>query len=193
MSRLPAFLATGERVVPAAITDWKLEKTFGPQNPLPVVMRAQQLSRWCWATVTSAIDFYYQNPNPRQPCQVATDSLLFQCCPPDLDTEANPKNRPYALRTALRHNLAGDFDPKPAPFNIAVAQINAQRPICCGFPGVGGIGHFAIVIGYVPGTNDLLIADSLFGPSQLPWNAITASYQNVGGWTETYFTQAFVP
>lgn len=54
-----------------------------PMNQLPVTIKQQRMSNWCWASITELVSALFENPS-RPQCQIASDVFKAQgllCCP----------------------------------------------------------------------------------------------------------------
>jgi hypothetical protein len=166
-------------------------------NPLPLAMQPQLQTEWCWAAVAASIGTFYQDAQPKQQCELATELLFTPCCIDPLPPPPPPAwqgNAPYALDGALKliKHLNGDLVAQPLSFEQVVAEIDAGSPVCCHIEWVdaaGLRGHFNAIVGYDRQTQDVIVRDPYapYGESTLPYETFKSNYHG-GAWDQTYKT-----
>jgi Papain-like cysteine protease AvrRpt2 len=167
---------------------------------LDLTMRNQCHSHWCWAAVAEAIAMYYNPATDCTQCVIANGRLSRDdCCGPECSSD---DDLPFNIDSTLGSTLhmfgcddGEDFPDQPAPLEKIQAKIDDQRPVCIRVVwttgGTAGRGHFVAIIGYLSGTDELLVADP-FGPQlhhvsyKVLANAFTLAK---GKWANTYYTK----
>jgi hypothetical protein len=156
----------------------------GGNRTLDFAMVSQGLSNWCWAATTASVRAYYDHVPPRRPCEVVSEVLGSNCCPPGNDDD--PNNILWALDDALGSRLARAV-PRALSFEEIVTEIEARRPICCHV--TIGAGHFNAIIGYDSATREIDIADPLYGPhNNFAYDRFCSDYRG-GRWDYSYLTK----
>jgi hypothetical protein len=76
------------------------------------------------------------------------------------------------------------------PFTDVQTKITASRPIGVRIGWSGGGGHFVTIDGYnTAGGQYLHIQDPWYGSSTYTYSGFSTSYQGMGTWTTTFYTQ----
>ena len=153
-------------------------------------IQAQQQSEWCWAAVTSSIDHYFDNGSTWTQCGLANDQLgQGTCCN---DGSSTSCNCPWYLERSLgRVNRLRAFLQAVAPFPGVQQEINQKDPLGVRIGWAGGGGHFVVIFGYddATATDYVIVADPIWGVTQLPYSALVSGYRGNGSWTHSYYTQ----
>jgi hypothetical protein len=158
-------------------------------NPLAVTLEQQALSNWCWAAVTSAVEYFYGEAYAAEQCAVATTFLMTPCCPPGPDTQDNPQNSVYNVLTALGNNAASGGVLGPIAYSQFTAEIDAGRPACGIVDWDSGGSHVLLLAGYTT-DGDIWIDDPASpGLRMLPWASFCALYGDDGHWNHTIKTK----
>jgi hypothetical protein len=167
----------------------------GPSMPFRV--ETQEVSNWCWAAVSSAVDRYYNPSSFLRQCEVAAGMVGMQnaCIDPDNN------NEPGALQTALEIIGRGDEHVVgPIKFDRLQAEIDAGRPVCVRIEWEGGGAHFAVLCGYkeysdltdgVTALTTVDVADPFYPDSTREFSDSVnffESYHGRGTWSHTYLT-----
>jgi hypothetical protein len=164
-----------------------------PLDYLRLVMQPQVGRYWCWAATAASVATFLRN-NTWTPCKVASECLVMSCC-----TGYAPSpvcDRPYALDAALSKVgcLYGPPIGGPISFDSVASEIGQRkRPVCCHITwrsaSHGAAGHFATLVGFNPGTLDVVVRDPLFtGDQIIPYSKFKSAYQGDGVWDYTYLT-----
>lgn len=191
--QIPAFLLPlreiegASRAPAAALTRTSAATAM---NPLPFQMPRQQLSNWCWAASTAGVQAYYREPFAKSQCEIASDWLGSQCCPPGPDLPSNPNNVTYNLETALSGNLEAPAIGTALSFDDLAREIDARRPLCCAIQWSNGEIHFNAVVGYARGQpNKVVVKDPKYGDHELPYDNFATRYRGNGTWIASLKTR----
>jgi hypothetical protein len=153
-------------------------------------MQPQQESEWCWAAVTSSIDQYFNAGSAWSQCLLANNQLQqTSCCVNGASAQCNCPwylDRSLALVSRLRSYVQA-----VAPFAGVQQEINQNDPLGVRIGWSGGGGHFVVIYGYDDSTATayVLVADPIWGISQIPYTTFVSSYRGNGAWTDSYYTQ----
>ncbi len=163
---------------------------------LAVVMPRPKPTEWCWAATTSAVCTYFAGRGsgaPASPCEIATVWLQTACCPEPTDPN-DSRNVPFGLEGPLGAPPGHLAEPPSAAleFDQVMAQIDLGRPVCCHIAWHATSpdqGHYNMIVGYDPATQDVDVRDCLYSDSSLPFDAFRNAYQGSGSWDTSYLTK----
>ena len=145
------------------------------KNPLKVDLQKQSNDFWCWAAVTSAVEYFYREPYAADQRDVAMNCLGDP--PPDWD---------FDVVNALGNN-AGDSTIGQIDFTDFQVEIEHERPVCFIVEN-GPSNHVILGTGYT--ATDVWLNDPAFpGAHTKPWSEFQAGY---GGrvWKRTVKTKS---
>lgn len=182
---LPSFLGPAVKVPDnrVGLLDKSLEAARSATPiEVPIVVQSQLLSNWCWAAVTASVREYFAEPNSKAQCEVATEFLVIQCCPPGPDIFNNPRNREYNIKTALGANSPGQPIKRPLVAGEITASVKAGRPVCCVIRWENGRLHFVLLTGFVAGSGSVIVRDPLLGKFVGPLATFVSAYEEKGRW-----------
>jgi len=154
---------------------------------LPISLDRQLKSRWCWASIASAVGIYY-GTSSKQQSEIVKDLLGdFDDSIADQSDDANVN---FKLDVALKH--VGSFGHwtigKPI-FERVQFEINHGRPLGVRLEWFKGGAHYILVKGYNDEDGTILIEDSLHGKSTQKFSQFPNNYRESGAvWTETFWT-----
>jgi hypothetical protein len=169
-------------------------KSDFPPDVLPVSIKHQCMSNWCWAAVAELVSALLDNP-PRSQCEIATASLSGKACCPCPDAK-HPCNS--ACNTT--HNIEGVLGPRLGAvshsnsyppdgpvidFDTVSHEIgDSRRPIVCRVQLADGSGwHYVAIIGVITTTPsqiricDPLMADGNF--HDIPFDEFSHGYSGL--------------
>lgn len=169
------------------------------QNPLidnigvwlPIKIKKQKKSRWCWAAITSAVAAYYKVGKFSQ--KYIVDSLLNDF-DENLDKytpeEILDKNINFKLDVALKYIKCFSYWTIGKPsFERIQFEINQGRPFGVRLEWFKGGAHFILIHGYNTKHKTLFILDSIHGRSVVKHDDFPNLYRESGAvWTETFWT-----
>jgi hypothetical protein len=162
--------------------------------------QTQQETLWCWAAVASSVSMFYKPDSGMSQFDVAAAVINPSCRTTPDSTTCNSEQE---LQGALLKtgNLASDgaggyhTDPTPGvPGDIETEIITHKRPLCChikwdGAVGTGESGHFVVISGYDPTTQEVCVEDSRHGTSTwLNYSDFVNNFDDLGHWDYTYWT-----
>jgi hypothetical protein len=153
-------------------------------------MEPQQQTEWCWAAVTSSIDHYFNSASTWSQCLLANNQLQqTTCCANGGSAQCNCPwylDRSLSLVNRLRSYVQG-----VASFTGVQQEINNNDPLGVRIGWTGGGGHFVVIDGYddSTATDYVLVADPIWGVSQVPYTVFMSNYRGNGTWTHSYYTQ----
>jgi len=157
---------------------------------LAFTIQPQQQTEWCWAAVTSSVDQFFSAASTWSQCTLANDQLQqTSCCTNGSIAQCNC---PWYLERSLgRVNRLRAYIQAAAPFTGVQQEINQGDPVCARIGWAGGGGHFVVIFGYDDSTptNYVVVADPIWGVSQIPYSVFSSSYRGNGTWTHSYYTQ----
>jgi hypothetical protein len=188
---LPTFLAATPLSLPK-----QLERAAGGAGPrsgnLPnFSMQRQTQTNWCWAAVSASVAAFYRGQTTWTQCAVANAELARQdCCGSGAGGACNQTNTLDTALTTVGHlrRWAGGA----ADFTAVQGEIGAGHPLGCRVGWANGGGHFVVIAGWVEavdGTRYVQVHDPFYAYSQTTYQAFLSTYQGVGAWTHSYFTQ----
>lgn len=161
---------------------------------LPITVKEQLKSRWCWAAIASAVGNYYQTISLDQ---IEIAAILLH----DFDNgeglysedEIIARNVNFKLDVALKQvNCFSHWTIGKPIFERIQFEINQGRPLGVRLEWFKGGAHYILIKGY----NDegkILIEDSLHGPSSQNFNQFPDNYRESGAvWTETFWTNKLI-
>ena len=164
------------------------EDRRGVFRRLNFAMQRQGFPNWCWAATTVSVANFYGDRSRTQ-CQLATEALNpgHDCCAGDAsrwcDSEASivdALQRMNHWTSQVSGNLT-DVDAK--------REIRAGRPIALRIRWRSNFdGHFIAVVGHRAIDNWVAVADSLWGPSDMPMAVLNTNYRADGNVTSVNFT-----
>jgi hypothetical protein len=159
-------------------------------NLLAFTMQHQQQSNWCWAATATSVAHYYDASSTWAQCQVANSQTgRTDCCGVGAGTACNiaePLDSPLSIVRHLDHMVTA-----ASAYATVQGQIDIGRPLCLRVAWSGGGAHFLAAIGYNAQSGQIVsVDDPIYGPSDVPYNVLTSSYQGTGTWTHSYFTKA---
>lgn len=156
-------------------------------NSLGFVMQQQMGNFWCWAAATSSVSAFYDARSAWTQCSIADACLMQACCASPISCD-----RPFVLDAPLTRtgNLQGTPFTGVGTRQQIQDEIDAGRVVCCFIDWGDQSGHFVAISGYDWGTDDLVIDDSLYQRSTVPYPVFTSSYLSKGSWRYTYLTEA---
>ncbi len=173
----------------------------------------QILDNWCWAATTAAIKNYVfgrRGGNRFSQAQIASDELGINCCVDFDDGNSVQAKRDCDVQSGLTlplfhaecHTVTY---PNPVALEEIKGQIDAAAPMCARVVWERGMGegHFVVILGYAEdnvtgGYTDIMVDDSFFGPSQMPYEELRRYYRTtttvkgqpetkLGLWTHSYY------
>jgi hypothetical protein len=149
-----------------------------PIIDLPVILEEQEGSLLCWAAVAVAISKYY---NPEQLIsQKALATAIFGAH--NYNNVLGP-SKALAFTGNLKAAVAG-----PLSLEEVMEELQQGFPIAaCMRYFIGW--HLVIIHGFSP-AGELLIADSLHGPSHMRIDSFSTAYHTHYSWTHSYLTRA---
>ncbi|SDF58525.1 MULTISPECIES: papain-like cysteine protease family protein [unclassified Duganella] len=116
-------------------------------EPGVFAIQKQQMSKWCWAAVTSSVVDFYGSAKKTQG-ELANSELKLTSC----DVKAPPSecNKPFATATALRHvGHLNATTPDGLTLSKVETEIAAQHPIAMSLNWPNKtIGHAIVISGY---------------------------------------------
>lgn len=157
---------------------------------LMFTIQPQQQTEWCWAAVTSSVDQFFNTASTWTQCLLANNQLQqTTCCS---NGSSSSCNCPWYLdRSLTLVNRLRAYLQAVAPMAGVKQEINQNDPLCARIGWSGGGGHFVVLYGYDDSTptDYVLVADPIWGISQVPYNSFVSSYRGNGSWTHSYYTQ----
>jgi hypothetical protein len=178
--------------VPLAVATRELgpEERAAPPSwvRLSFAVQHQLQDQWCWAAVSTSIAGHYGSTSWTQ-CSVANRELGQSTCCADGSTSAC--DQPWYLDRALKRvgALKKVEKGKPGDLKKVRKEIDGRRPVGIRIGWSGGGGHFVTIEGYRSDGATIAIEDPWYGASDVPFAAMSGSYQGSGSWTHTYFTR----
>jgi hypothetical protein len=137
--KLANVLLTGRRIVATAGPP--------PAKIVSMFVGKSDMDRWCWASISAALQLLYQDTNPETQCQVA--SRIYgngvDCC-----TDKGACDEDQYLSDALGgHHRRCEFGPEARTLDFVVPEIVGDRvvPIRL-WRGSGEAGHYIVICGY---------------------------------------------
>jgi hypothetical protein len=158
---------------------------------LPIHVKKQLKSRWCWVAIACAVGEYYQTCNLRQKDLVR---ILLK----DIDNkesqyskgEIKERNINFKLDIALKFvNGFSHWTIGKPSFERIQFEINQGRPVCIRLEWFKGGAHYVLVRGYNSEQETIFIEDSLHGSGIESFKNFPDKYCKSGAvWTETFWT-----
>jgi Papain-like cysteine protease AvrRpt2 len=142
---------------------------------LPMSVERQELSNWCWAAIAAALARHFKTGEFRQD---------------EIAQIVERRNTTAALDDALRRvGCVGRWSPGRPPFEHIAAEIAQGRPLCVCIQWQSGDAHYVVVTGCHTDTREIVIEDSLHGPSVHPFDEFPRSYRGSRAvWRGVYWT-----
>jgi Papain-like cysteine protease AvrRpt2 len=166
----------GARVSTTIPPTWRVET---------IDVKKQDLKKWCWAAIGSALTHHYHPGAPMTQQQVASRVLPKDCV-------ANPDacNKMATMTTVLERLSFADGEANKVLFDEIAIPIAANRPIVIRVVRLG-TPHFVLVKGYAQGPRWLAIDDPSDGETRdIPYDALfRGQAHQLGSWTHTFWTK----
>jgi hypothetical protein len=151
-------------------------------------MQSQTQTNWCWAAVSASVSDFFGGGGTWTQCAVANATWSrTDCCGDGAD---GPCNQSSYLDQALE--LTGNFASMVGTsetFAVVQGEIAASRPLCIRVSWNLTDGHFLAIYGWLiagRGTKYYLVADPIYGTSQITETALRSAYQGIGSWSHSY-------
>ncbi len=151
-------------------------------------IQRQAQDNWCWAAVSSSVDFFFtKQPNWPQ-CAIVNAHLgQLTCC---VDGSTAACDQPSSLSAAL--TLVGhlrEFLERPLNFSECLAEIKDRKnPICVRIAWDEENGHFVAIGGCDDSAEELVtVYDPWYGSSDIPYSKLLTSYRDAGTWSHSYY------
>ena len=158
---------------------------------LPVKVKQQLKSRWCWAALANAFSLYYDENDMDQ--HDLADKLLANFKNAKglySEIDIRERNVNFKLDEALRLvNCFSHWTIGKPTFERIQYEINQGRPFAVRLEWFRGGAHYVLIKGYHPIERTILVEDSLYGSSAHSFSTFPDNYQESGAvWTETFWT-----
>jgi hypothetical protein len=145
---------------------------------------------WCWAATTSEVLNFYGFTNSSQ-CQLVSlvnNNNNVSCCPTNTTCVAVP--RPDQLQSLISNlstnRLIASYNPAPITnFGDVQTQLTNGNPIMVLYRGSDTSGHFALIYGYDPVSQEVYIHDPLIGGVLVPFGSVF-NYDGRPIWAATF-------
>lgn len=172
-------------------TFYRLPNLIGNEYYLEIELERQLKSRWCWASLASAIARYYETMDIQQ-VRLADELLKDTDSEPEIYTveDRREKNLNFKLDVALKYvGCFSHWSAGKPNFERLQFEINQGRPLCVRLEWRKGGAHYVMIKGYDWEKDTLLIDDPLHGLDRIAFEDFPGKYRVSGAiWTETYWT-----
>ena len=154
-------------------------------SPVPAIIRSldlpmetQEKDNWCWAAVSVSVRKFYGAAGPRSQCEQAQQQFNRPCC-----ADPDSCDQRWIIDPSLFNRSAGAF-----PFITVQQHIDARLLVTARIAWAEGGTHFVCIDGYsTVGAQELvMVKDSFYGPSTIPYTTLKSAYQDRGTWTDSY-------
>jgi hypothetical protein len=189
---VPPFLTPLSPVPSPAAVPAALRVAPPGSGSLPGFAIEQQLqTNWCWAAVSVSVARFYEGQTAWSQCTVAGAELnRTDCCGGGAATSCNIPWYLDSVLTRVQHLRL--MNAGTIPFGGVQTEINANRPLGCRIGWSTGGGHFVTIAGWMlasDGTEYVEVFDPFYAYNQTPYQSFVSTYQGIGTWTHSYFTQ----
>jgi hypothetical protein len=153
---------------------------------LAFAMQPQLMSNWCWSAVGTSVAMFYNPASGVTQCTLAGAELGGDCC-----NDPAPCNQDWFLdRALLRVGHLQLFAGGAQLLGTVQQVIDQDQPLGVRIQWAGGGGHFVVISGYDEAASVVTVEDPLnLGPVIVDYATFVSSYQGVGSWSHSYFTQ----
>jgi len=180
-----------------------LSGIFRPQPPpptfveIPFEVKLQTFDNWCWASVTEAVERFFNVQPPRTQCRIVNDVLQVNECCPELTARARICNKPRSPFDSLGPLILRRVDDaEGGTDNSFVFDEIVQRRM----PFIANIGyddarigHLVVVSGFhfVGPVLKLVVWDPYVGGrNEEPIVPFRTNYRSKGRWRASYQVQS---
>jgi hypothetical protein len=166
---------------------------------LPLSLKPQEFSEWCWAAVAQGVHSEYDSAHPLEQCDVARIVTLAT----DACANKGAYNQPQSMVTTLNRlgHLTKAFEGGRADFPSIQAEIATGHALVARISwdadndGYEQNAHFVAISGW-KNPDKLVVLDPLYGydgtqtirPTEVSYEAFRDAYQDTGVWSWTYLT-----
>jgi hypothetical protein len=166
--------------------------------PLPVPVKIQEHSQWCWAATSSAVLEYYGTPIAQ--CSIANySSRLDSCCGNYTFEWDNACNNPNYLgghglnsgdiQDILQHwGVYSTYTRSTIPQEVLVTDIDYGRPDIILVQWANAQAHFVVIRGYDLSGNFISYMDPYLGYRTDPYTSLVSTSDGTRYWIESLRT-----